>query len=221
MIPTYLMGDVLCFDTETAVLGDKICEMGFTLFRGGEPISSWNSFVNPQIPIDPEAAAVHKIYDSDVENAPTFKDIGWYIYNAFNSADVYVAYNYEYDRKVIGLEFDRIGLKWPIKPVLDPFIFFKQWHKYNKGKKLVNAAEKYGIPYVGAHRANNDAVVTGRLLFKMAATKTGLPKTLKDLMKKQRQWVEDQYLDFAKYRESKGLGPIDKPNLDYFEEPLR
>jgi len=219
-IPKELLGDMLCFDTETALLGDRVCEIGMSLFRNGELVNEWGMYLNPTVDIDPEASKVHNIYNRDVESAPKFADVAYVIYNYLRASDVVVAYNYEYDRDVLGKEFDRVGIKWPIRPAIDPFILFKQYNKFNKGKKLINAAEKYGIPYVGAHKAVNDATVTGRLLLKMAAVKVDFPKTVYELLKKQRQWVEYQYLDFSKYRASKGMGPIDMPTYRYFEDIL-
>jgi DNA polymerase III epsilon subunit-like protein len=220
MIPDDLRGDVLTLDCETAVLGDRVIEIGLSLFRNCELINEWGMRINPTIPIDPEASKVHNIYDKDVEDAPKFVDVAWVIYNNLNAADILVAYNYEYDRGVLGKEFDRVGIKWPIKPAVDPFILFKQYNKFNKGKKLVNAAEKYGVPYIGAHKAVNDATVTGKMLFKMAAIRTNFPRNIQELLKKQREWVQYQYEDFSKYRASKGQSPIDVPNYRYFEEIL-
>lgn len=216
-IPKELHKDVLVFDTETATLGDHVCEIGFSLFRDGQLIREWGTFIKPTIPIEAEASNVHHIYDSDVDEAPSFADVAWYIYNILNSADVHVAYNYQYDRKVLQNEFSRVNMNFPIRPMVDPFIFYKQYHKYNKGKTLVKAAEFYGIQYVGAHRAMNDSTVTGHLLFKMAATKTNFPKTLKGLISKQRQWIELQYLDFSKWLASKGEPPPDEPTYEYYE----
>lgn len=217
MIPEYLQGDILSFDTETAVLGDKVCEIGFSLFRKTELVYEWSTFVNPGIPIDPEASKVHKIVDGDVENSPTFSEIVWVVYNTLNAADVLVAYNYDYDRSVLGKEFDRLGIKWPIKPVIDPFIFYKLWNKYSKGKKLINATEKYGIPYVGAHRAVNDATVTARLLFKMAAVRTDFPKDIKTLLKRQRVLIQEQFDDLQAYFTKMGKGTIDPPDYKFYD----
>jgi len=217
MIPGYLNQDVLCIDTETSVLGDHVCEVGFTLFRNCEPMSSWNSFIKPTIPIDPEATNVHHIKDTDVEDSPSFKDLSWFIYNHMNSADLWCMYNADYDIGVLKREFARLDMKLPKKYVVDPFILFKKYAKFNKGKKLINAAEKYGIQYVGAHRAGNDAAVTGRVLFKMAATRTDFPKTLNDYIKKQRKWCEEQFEDLQAYFLKVGKGPIDKPNYAFYE----
>ncbi|MCK5602819.1 3'-5' exonuclease [Candidatus Pacearchaeota archaeon] len=217
MIPNYLKGYVLVFDTETAYLGDHVCEVGFSIFKDTNLVHEWNTLVKPLVPIDPEATKVHKINDSDVEDAPTFAEIVGWVTGNLTAADVHVAYNYEYDRGVFENEFKRLGMKFPIKPMIDPFILFKQWHKYNKGKTLIKAAEKYGIQYVGAHRASSDATVTGKVLFKMAAIKTTFPKTIKSFLTKQRKWVEEQYIDLNNYFKSQGKGEIDKPVYEYFE----
>ena len=87
----YLLGDVLCFDTETALLGDKVCEIGFSLFRNAKVINEFSMFINPGMPIDPEASNVHNIYDSDVKDAPYFKDVPYIVYNTINSADIILA----------------------------------------------------------------------------------------------------------------------------------
>ena len=216
-IPKELYGDVFCFDTETAVLGDHVCEFGYALFRETQMHTSNSMFIKPIIPITKEVSEIHQIYDGDVENSPTFKDVAYFIYNQLNSADIHVAYNYEYDRQVLEQEFARAGMKFPVKPVVDPFIFFKQYHKYNKGKTLIKAAEKYGVAYAGAHRAGVDAMVTGNVLFKMAAIKPNFPRTLSILAKKQREWIEAQHIDLAEYFKKVGKEPPREVNFSYYD----
>jgi len=217
MIPNYLLGDVLSLDTETAVLGDRVIEIGISTFRNGELVNEWGMYVNPTVPIDPEASKVHNIYDKDVDSAPTFADIGWVIYNYINAADVIVAYNAAYDLEVLTKEFTRLGMRLPKKPMADPFIWYKHWNRYSKGKTLIKATETYGIPYVGAHRALNDATVTGKLLFKMAAIKNDFPKDVKSLITKQRKMVQDQFEDLQAYFIKVGKGPIDPPEYRYYD----
>ena len=219
-IPEYLKGFVLLFDTETAVLGDHIVEIGFSLFHNAVLVREWNTFVKPTVLIDPEASAVHKITDADVENSPTFKELSSWIYNILNTYGIHVAYNYEYDRGVLQKEFNRCGMLFPVKPMVDPLILFKKWNKFNRGKKLVDATSKYGIQYVGAHRAMNDATATGKLLFKMAAVRNDFPKALPIYIKNQREWLEEQYIDFAAYRKLKGQEPINVPEFSFYEVSL-
>lgn len=216
-IPGFLKNYVLVYDTETAKLGDHIIEIGFSLFKDAELVKEWGMLVRPIVSIDPDASKVHHIYDRDVEGCPPFKDLIPMVFNILNTYNVHCAYNYDYDRKVLETEFERYGAKFPIKPMVDPMILFKKWNKYNKGKRLIDAAAKYGIPYVGAHRAMNDATVTGRLLFKMAAVKPTFPNTEEKFIKSQRQWIEEQHIDFSNYRKSRGQEPPTPPNFQYYE----
>jgi len=217
MIPDILRKDVICIDTETAVLGDHVCEVGISLFKNAELVHEWSTLVKPIVPLDPKSSEIHKIYEKDLVDAPSFSDIAFVVYNYLLSADVVVAYNYEYDRIVLGNEFQRVGWSWPAKPMIDPMVLFKQYHKFNKGKTLIKAAEKYGVKYIGAHRACNDATVTGKILFKMAATRPDFPKNIQDMIRKQRQWLEAQHLDFSSYLIGKGKEPPNPPQYQLFE----
>ena len=216
-IPDFLKGEVVSLDTETAVLGDHVIELGLSVFRDAALVYEWGTYIKPVIPIDPECTKIHNIQDKDVESSPMFADIAPILLNYLKSADLLVAYNYDYDRGVLGNEFTRLGIQFPVKPMVDPFIWFKQWHKYEKGKKLVKAAEVYGVQYVGAHRAVNDATATGKVLMKMAATKTDFPRDIKSCMKKQRKMIEDQFEDLQAYFIKIGKGKINPPNYQFYD----
>ena len=126
--PDYLKNAVLAFDTETAVLGDHVCEIGFSLFKDGACIKEWGTFVKPIVQIDPEAQKVHNITAMDLQDSPTFKDIAWWVYNTLAMGTIHIAYNYDYDRSVLGKEFARVGMKFPVRPMIDPLIYFKKWN---------------------------------------------------------------------------------------------
>lgn len=218
MIPEFLKnGSVLVFDTETAQMHDHVCEIGFSLFRDADLVLESGTLVKPLIEIEPGAEAVHKISNQDVEDQPTFEQIAPWCYNILNSADFHCAYNYEYDRGVFEKEFARYGFNFPLKPMVDPMIFFKKWNKFNKGKKLTDAAQRYGIEHIGAHRATNDSTATGRVLFKMAAVRTDFPKTASKLISIQRKLVEEQFEDFNSYCKKVGRELPSRPNYSYFE----
>lgn len=219
-IPNYLKGTVVVFDTETAQMHDHICEIGFSIFKNAELAYEVGTLVKPIIPITPESEAVHKISNLDVDDQPSFQQVAMWCYNILNIADFHCAYNYEYDRNVLEKEFNRYGIKFPLKPMIDPMVFFRKWFKYNKGKKLIDAAQRYGIEYIGAHRATNDATVTGRILFKMAATRTDFPKTAQKLITIQRKLLQTQHEDLSNYFKKIGKDLPDTPRYDYFEVPL-
>jgi len=216
-IPDFLRQTILVFDTETAQLHDHICEVGFSMFKNMQLEQEIGALIKPVIPIDPGAEAVHKISDRDVEDQPPFKQMAMWCYNILNSADIHCAYNYDYDRLVFENEFARYGLKFPVKPMIDPMIFFKKWNKFNKGKRLTDAAQRYGIEHIGAHRATNDSTVTGKLLFKMAATRTDFPKSTNKLLEVQRKLIQDQYEDYLGYCQRANKKIPEPPNYSFYE----
>lgn len=216
-IPDYFKGTIVSFDTETAQMGDHVCEIGFSIFENCQLINEISLLVKPIVEIEEGAEAVHHISNIDVENQPAFKDLLPFIYNTLNSADIHCAYNYEYDRNVLEKEFSRYGMKFPLKPMADPFILFKRWNKYNRGKKLTDATQKYGIELIGAHRASNDSTATGNLLLKIAAVRTDFPKTIEKFIAMQRKWVQEQFEDFYGYCKKSGRNLPTQPNYDYYE----
>jgi len=217
MLPAELQtGFMVCFDTETAVLGDHVVEIGISVYSGQTLCSEWGTLVKPLVPIDPGAAAVHHITEHDLRDAPYFSQIAQQVHDLLSFATVIVAYNYEYDRKVLGYEFERCGLKWPDKPMIDPLVLFKHFYRYNKGKKLVHAAEMFGFKYMGAHRAVNDATMVGKVLLRMAATKPDFPKTIGELMIKQKTWLESQFNEYSTYCQRSGKRLPDPPNLNFY-----
>lgn len=58
-------------DPETAA----VCQIGWRVFRNGEPCEGEEHLVNPGESIPAEATAIHGIADGDVANAPTLEEV--------------------------------------------------------------------------------------------------------------------------------------------------
>ena len=82
----------LCvFDLETTgtqVGKDKIVEICILKVNPDASRESKTWLVNPEMPIPAEASAVHGIYDTDVAQAPTFKEIAPKILELINGSDL-------------------------------------------------------------------------------------------------------------------------------------
>lgn len=82
----------LCFfDLETTginVAKDRIVEIAILKVfpNGNKESKTWK--VNPTIPIPPATSAIHGIYDKDVENEPTFKELAPKVYQMIKDADL-------------------------------------------------------------------------------------------------------------------------------------
>ncbi|MDJ1469734.1 3'-5' exonuclease [Xanthocytophaga flava] len=82
---------VAFFDIEstgTNVVKDRIVEISVlrALVNGETNIKTWR--INPTIPIPPESSVFHGIYDEDIKDKPTFKEVAHDIFRFFEGADL-------------------------------------------------------------------------------------------------------------------------------------
>ncbi len=198
------------FDAELAVVDvettgldaskDRVMEIAVVAMRAGATIERWSTLVNPGIPIPDEVVAITGITNAMVEGAPSFATIAADV-EARLRGRVFVAYNHTFDQAFVKGELERVGLKLPEVPCLDPLVFAREFQKDDGSKKLGKVAERLGITLLEAHRAANDAEVAGFILY---AFKEQLPPTLEDLVVLQQQWSLQQEQVMAQRRRWRG-----------------
>jgi len=91
-------------DTETTALGGYIVQLGVIAPDG---TVLFNSLVNPQSAIAPEAEAIHRISQMMVERAPTFAELVDHVAALLQGHQV-VAYNVDFDAGVFERELARL-----------------------------------------------------------------------------------------------------------------
>lgn len=207
---------LVVIDFETTGLSaenDRVVEMGLAVFDRGELVESKNWLVNPEMPVPEAASAVHGIRDAMVADAPTFAA-------AFDEAlpmlvgKLPAAYNAPFDRAFLRAEFARLGREVPegVHALsddlawIDPLVWVREIQKYDKGKKLTDAARRLRIDLTNAHRAESDAIAAGRVMLELA--KRGriserVPTGYADLLARQTQLSEQQAADFAAWKARK------------------
>ena len=105
-----------------------------------------------------------------------------------------VAYNAEYDRKVLVAELARAGLLPENPPPalrrnvewIDPLIWARELQKTEKSRTLAEVAERLGVVIDKAHRAADDALATLEVL-SMFRRDTRVPKTYGAFVQEQRR----------------------------------
>ncbi|MDR2125219.1 MAG: 3'-5' exonuclease [Prevotellaceae bacterium] len=108
-----LKNPVVALDLETTGLDiakDRIIEICIIkiLPDGHEEIK--NRRLNPTIHIAPEASAIHGIYDEDVKNCPTFREIAKNLAEYIDGCD-FIGYNsIKFDIPLLAEEFLRVGI---------------------------------------------------------------------------------------------------------------
>ncbi len=153
---------VCVFDLETTGLDvgkDRIVELAvIKLMPDGERIEKQACF-NPEMPIAPEATAVHGITDEMVKDKPTFRQISKSLLAFLQDCD-FIGYNcIRFDVPILIEEFYRAGLPHPFTNanVIDAYRIFCK-----KEERTLAAALKFYCKeeLKGAHSAHADTNAT-------------------------------------------------------------
>src|SRR5690606_20142141 len=101
------------FDLETTGVDpakDRIVEIAVIKLEPNGNRSNWIKRINPGIPIPPESSAIHGIYDADVADAPTFKQVAHELKQYLNQCDLGGYNSNKFDLPVLVEEFLRAGV---------------------------------------------------------------------------------------------------------------
>ena len=163
------------FDLETTglnIASDRIVELSYyKVFPDGS--SEGKTFrIKPtmmmlgqevQMHISDEASAVHGIYDEDLANCPTFKDVAPQVVAALENADLAGYNSNHFDLPLLAEELMRAGVDVDLKAkrMVDVFTIFQR----QEPRSLVAAYKFYcGKDLTNAHAADADTMATYEVL---------------------------------------------------------
>lgn len=156
----FVPDSILVIDTETTGLDPMFCDIleAAAVDGGGKTVAEhrYGSYSTEW----PEAEAIHGISPEDVEGLRPFdEDVDRWT-DLISEYDVVAGYNVQFDIGFMasaGVDFGNVK----VYDVMEPFaVIYGQWNEYWDSytwKKLVDAAEYYGLPIDGAHGALWDA----------------------------------------------------------------
>ena len=150
---------IVCLDCETATLrgAPHLLELGAVRVVDGEVEDTFNTYVRPEVEIDPGATAIHGISDKDVFDAPT-ADIALAEFTTWLGDDWMAAHNSAFDARVLGFEFRRAHLEPPDAPVLDTLRLSRRFLPDAPNHKLDTLCAYLDLDDGDRHRALPDAV---------------------------------------------------------------
>lgn len=186
----------VAIDTETTGRDpevDRAVEIACVIYRRGEVVERRSWLINPGRPIPKESSDVHGIDDEAVRDAPPFAVIAAELIETLG-AGVPLAYNAEYDRKVLAAELARAGIAPAALPPalrrnvewIDPLIWARELQRAEKSRALSEVAQRLGIPLEHAHRATDDAEATLHV-FSAFRRDPRVPRTYGALVQEQRR----------------------------------
>ncbi len=158
------------FDLETCGLSSfsHIVEVGAVRFKVGEEGEYFQTLVNPDCLISPDAVRVHGITDEMVSDAPRARQVLENFFE-FASGCVLVAHNAKYDIDIVTTELIRTGMELPPNEVICTIKASKRFLPKMPNYRLGTVVKVLGIDHSGYHRALADAVAA-RHIFERTVT---------------------------------------------------
>lgn len=176
-------------DVETTGLdaaSNRVIELAIVPFNMSEQIKPFCKLFSVGESLSQEIIDITGISDDMLKNQPSFADSAEECLRMLRSASFVVAYNAKFDRPFLESEMARLNKVLPDIPWIDPFVFICELDRFKRGKKLSDAARRWGVNLENAHRAMADAQAAGKLMLKIA-DKIGC-RTVDDLIAKQKIW---------------------------------
>lgn len=186
---------LVVLDTETTgphPRVDRIIQIGLIKLYPDGNRKEWCTYVNPTIPIPPEAIEIHHITDEMVRDAPTFPKIAPQLAAGLQMSD-YAGYNVDFDLRVIEAEFARITTRKFINGrVLDAFSIYRHYYP----RSLSDAYREYtGKELEGAHDALRDSQATLEVIEQQLKRHADLPQTVEEIHRLYRETPQKGCVD--------------------------
>jgi len=197
MAQLVLKRPIIFFDLETTGTDhakDKIVEIAMVKLKADGSRENYTKRLNPGMPIPAESSAIHGIFDEDVRDAPTFKQIAHGLYEWMKQCDLGGYNSAKFDIPLLAEEFLRAGINvdFTERHMIDvQQIFFKM-----ESRSLTAAYNFYCSKQLeNAHSAEADVMATIEVLEAQLDKYTDLQNDVKSL---HTFTSGDQYVDYAR-----------------------
>jgi DNA polymerase-3 subunit epsilon/CBS domain-containing protein len=163
--------DAIAFDSETTGLDTnqaRMIQLGAVRIRHGlvDESQTFESMINPGVPIPPESQAIHGIADADVAAAPGFGDVV-HEFDEWRQDSVLVGYASGFDLAMLKREMELAGLKWVAPHCLDVRFLVNLLGPNLPDFSLDTIAGWVGVEIQHRHSALGDAVATAAIFVKL------------------------------------------------------
>jgi len=160
--------EVIVFDIETTGLSAQTCqitEIGAVRTQAGKVLETYNSLVNPGVPIPEEITKLTGITDEMVADARPISEV-LPEFLAFIGDRMLIAHNASFDVGFIRKAADDLGLSFP-NSYLDTVAMSRYVNPELKRHRLDSLANYFHLGDFNHHRASDDAEMLSMIYYKM------------------------------------------------------
>lgn len=174
---------IVFFDLETTgtnITSDRIVEISVIKLHPDGREETRTRRINPEMHIPTESSAIHHIFDEDVANEPTFKEIAKSLATFFTGCDIAGFNSNRFDIPMLDQEFQRVGVKFDFTR---PRFVDVQTIYHKREPRTLSAAYRFYCDgnLEDAHSANADTRATLEVLKAQLDRYPDLPNDIEKL----------------------------------------
>ncbi len=160
--------EFVIFDIETTGISLRNCritEIGAVLYKNGEILDKFNTFVNPEVPIPEEIVKITGITDEMVKDAPSVNE-ALDKFMQFAGDRVLIAHNANFDMGFMKQAAEECSKKLE-NTYLDTLALSRYVNTDTNRHSLERLVDYYKLPHANHHRAQDDAEMLAFVFEKM------------------------------------------------------
>ena len=160
--------EFVAFDLETTGLSsrtDRIIEIGAVILKNGQEIDRFQTFVDPERPLEKKIVELTGITDDMLKGAPKIEEVLPKFLD-FIGDRVLVAHNSDFDTGFIRAECARLGYEYNYTAA-DTLILSQNLLSHLNKFKLNIVSNALSLPDFNHHRAGDDAMTCGLIMHKL------------------------------------------------------
>lgn len=184
---------------------DDIIQIGIVFVEQHQIVKTYHSMIKTDKEIPTFIQALTAIENDMLEHAPYFHEIANEIYQQLQGC-IFVAHNVNFDLNFLKVAFERCQISFQPKQIIDTLELFKIAFPSEKSYQLSELAQALDIPLAQAHRADEDAKTTAKIMIHAFAKFESLPidskKQLYHLSKNLKFHLDNYFFELVRQHDS-------------------